>query len=115
MLKRDIWDKLTDWKNRKHHPLVIKGLRQCGKTYIARHLGEEQYENCVYVDLRADQKVHRAFDGDFNVDQMVMAITATNPAARFLPGKTLLIWNCITTMRRAGHRSWILCTKKTER
>ena len=67
MLKRTIWDNLIDWKNRDHHPLIIKGLRQIGKTYIVRRFGEEYYENCVYVDLRATTAVHSAFDGDFDV------------------------------------------------
>ena len=91
MLKRDIWDKLTQWKNREHHPLVIKGLRQIGKTYIVRKFGSESYESCVYIDLRANQSVHSAFEGDFNVDQMVMSISATTPSAKFIPHKTLII------------------------
>lgn len=91
MLKRDIWEKLVDWNARKHHPLVIKGLRQIGKTYIVKRFGEKYYENCVYVDLRANKTVHSAFDGDFNVDQMVMSMSAAIPSARFVPEKTLII------------------------
>ncbi len=51
MLKRDIWEKLIEWKDNKHHPLVIKGLRQIGKTYIVKQFGEQFYENVVYIDL----------------------------------------------------------------
>lgn len=91
MLRRDIWDRLVEWKERPHHPLIIKGLRQTGKTYIVRRFGEEFYESCVYTDLRADRKVHAAFEGDFNVDLMVMAISAVNTASTFIPGKTLII------------------------
>ncbi len=91
MLKRTIWDSLVNWKNRAHHPLVIKGLRQIGKTFIVRRFGEEYYENCVYIDLRANSNVHYAFDGDFNVDQMVLSISAVIKDARFITGKTLII------------------------
>jgi predicted AAA+ superfamily ATPase len=91
MLKRDIWDSLSEWKNRKHHPLVIKGLRQTGKTYIVRRFGEEAYDSCVYIDLRADKTVHYAFDGDFDVDRMVMSISAAKTSARFIPDRTLII------------------------
>lgn len=45
----------------------------------------------MYIDLRADQTIHNAFDGDFNVDRMVMAISAAYPSARFVPEKTLII------------------------
>lgn len=44
MLKRDILYELAAWKERKHHPLVIRGLRQIGKTYIAKQFGEIYYE-----------------------------------------------------------------------
>lgn len=91
MLKRSILNELVSWKNRKHHPLVIKGLRQVGKTYIVKEFGKENYEYVIYVDLRSNNLIHSVFDGDFNVDLMVMAITANIPSARFVPNKTLLI------------------------
>ena len=91
MLKREIWTELQSWKNRSHHPLVIRGLRQVGKTYIVKKFGEESYASCVYIDLRANKTVHSAFDGDFNVDQMVMSISAAIPSSSFIPGNTLII------------------------
>ena len=91
MLKRTIWNSLVDWKRRNHHPLIIKGLRQTGKTYIVRRFAEEFYDNYVYIDLRANTNVHYAFDGDFNVDQMVLSISAVIRDATFIPGKTLII------------------------
>lgn len=91
MLKREIWDTLIKWKENNHHPLVIKGLRQIGKTFIVKQFGKEFYESCVYIDLRADMSVHSAFEGDFNVDQMVMSLSAANTSAKFIPKKTLII------------------------
>ncbi len=91
MLKRDIWNDLIAWKNREHHPLLIKGLRQIGKTYIVKKFGEELYSSVVYLDLRANKTIHDAFNGDLSVDQMVLSITANIPSARFIPGHTLLI------------------------
>lgn len=93
MLKRDIWVKLMEWKNRKHRPLIIKGLRQTGKTFIVKEFGREFYKNVIYIDLRANKSVHSAFEGDFSVDKMVMSISATIPSARFLPGETLIIFD----------------------
>lgn len=91
MLRRDIWDDLLAWKSREHHPLVIKGLRQIGKTYIVKQFGIENYESCIYIDLRANTTIHSVFDGDFDVDKMVMSITANDTSARFIKGDTLLI------------------------
>lgn len=91
MLKRNIWQELIEWKNREHNPLVIRGLRQIGKTFIAKEFGKQFYENVVYLDLRANTAVHKAFDGDFDVNQMILSITAVEHTARFIPNKTLLI------------------------
>ena len=91
MLKRDVIKELVAWKDRKHHPLVIRGLRQIGKTYIVKQFGEEHYENVIYLDLRSNKSIHKAFDGNFDVNQMIMAITAAMPNVKFVPDKTLLI------------------------
>ena len=91
MLTRSIWQDLVAWKGRAHHPLVIGGLRQVGKTYIVRAFGEQHYENVVYLDLRANRSVHAAFAGDFDVNDMILSITSGTPDARFEPHRTLLI------------------------
>ena len=93
MLKRTILHELADWKNRKHHPLILRGLRQIGKTYIAKEFGEKFYDSVIYFDLRSNTSIHKAFEGNFDVEQMILSITALEPSARFLPGKTLLIFD----------------------
>ena len=52
-MKRFITDKLIKWKNSKDRkPLILKGARQVGKTYILKEFGENNYENVAYPDLR---------------------------------------------------------------
>ena len=108
MLKRDSILELLDWKNRPHHPLVVRGLRQIGKTYTVKKFGEEFYESVIYLDLRANTAVHKAFDGDFDVDQMVLSISAIVPSAKFVAGKTLLILDEIQdcTNARSSLKYW---------
>ena len=92
MLKRSITSLLQKWRERdNHHPLIVRGLRQTGKTFSVRQFGDENYDNVVYLDLRANRNIHSAFDGDFSVDEMIVAISARIPSARFVPGKTLII------------------------
>ena len=91
MLERAIMRDLEAWKARPHHPLILSGLRQTGKTFIVREFGARNYPNVVYLDLRANAAVHAAFEGSFDVDQMVLSITATIPDVRFVPGQTLLV------------------------
>ena len=91
MLYREVWQELINWKKRPHHPLVVRGLRQIGKTYIVKQFGKEFYDNLIYLDLRANTAVHKAFEGDFDVNQMILSITSVEKEARFIPGKTLII------------------------
>ena len=91
MLERTIWNDLIEWKSHNHHPLIVRGLRQVGKTFIVREFGKAFYDNVVYLDLRANKTIHKVFDGNFDVNQMVMSITASVPSARFITGRTLLI------------------------
>lgn len=59
MLKRKIETYLADWKQSKDRkPLVIKGIYQCGKTYIVQKFARENYDSVVYMNfiLEPDKK-----------------------------------------------------------
>ncbi|SCJ22848.1 Uncharacterised protein [uncultured Clostridium sp.] len=48
MLKRKMEQKLTDWKNTENHkPLIIKGCRQCGKTFSVLDFAKKNYKHVV--------------------------------------------------------------------
>ena len=52
MLKRKISETLKEWKEQPNHsPLVIMGIRQCGKTYISQLFAEENYKHVVYINF----------------------------------------------------------------
>ena len=110
MLEREIIQDLVEWKNRKHHPLVVRGLRQIGKTFIVKEFGKANYENVIYLDLRSNKEVHKAFEQDFDVNQMILSITSIVPNVRFVPKKTLLILDEIQdcTNARSSLKYWDL-------
>ena len=55
-MRRYIKEQLIKWKNRKDRkPLILKGARQVGKTYILKEFGEEQYENIAYFNFDHDE------------------------------------------------------------
>ena len=59
MLKRKIETYLSEWKRSDDRkPLVIKGVRQCGKTYIVRKFARDNYDEVVYMNfiLEPDKK-----------------------------------------------------------
>lgn len=94
MLKRKIEDILIKWKNTENHkPLVIKGIRQCGKTFIVQHFAEANYKSVVYVNFALQPEKSAAFTGSKEVDVMMMNLSAIMPEAEFIPYETCLIFD----------------------
>ena len=92
MLKRKIYDDLLKWKNTKNKkPLVIKGLRQVGKTYIVKKFTEENYENVIYLDFRKNQELRFIFNHSFIINDLISQITANIRDAHAIPYHTLII------------------------
>lgn len=94
MLKRKIYNELLIWKNTKDKkPLVIKGLRQVGKTYIVKKFAKENYQNVIYLDFRKNQELHYIFDNSFIINDVISQITANIPNTNAIPYNTLLIFD----------------------
>lgn len=95
MFKRKAMDALVAWKNDtgKKKALVIKGMRQIGKTYLVEAFAREQYENVVYLNFKDNVSARKIFDGDFEVDRITVDISALMPTVHFVPEKTILIFD----------------------
>ena len=92
MLKRKIEDALKAWKEEAgHKPLVVKGCRQCGKTFSVRKFAKDNYANTVYLNFIEEPHYMLAFEGSKKVDDITMNITAMMPDAVFEEGKTCLV------------------------
>ena len=92
MLRRKIEQTLHQWKNTTdHNPLVIKGIRQCGKTFIVQKFAQENYENTIYINFALEPDKISAFLGNKDVDTILLNISTLMPQARLVPGKTCLI------------------------
>ena len=93
MLRRKIVDQLVAWKNDSNRkPVILKGCRQCGKTYSARQFAAQNYKSAVYINFFENPGAKDIFSGPLDVDQMVMMASAyLGPSANFIPGETVLI------------------------
>lgn len=92
MLKRKIENALVVWKKEVgHKPIVIKGCRQCGKTFSVRKFAGENYAHVVYLNFIENPDYRLAFEGSKSVDDITMNITAMKPDAVFEDGKTCLV------------------------
>ena len=102
MLRRKIESVLTEWKDSElKKPLVIKGIRQCGKTYIVQKFAKENYENVVYMNFILEPDKKLAFTGNIDVDTILLNLSALIPGSRFVKGKTCIILDEIQECREA--------------
>ena len=92
MLRRKIYDKLLAWKNRtgKKDAILLRGVRQCGKTYIVREFGKRKYKNFIEINFIERPDMQAVFSGNLDVDSMVQQIKLSMPGCQFIPGETLL-------------------------
>lgn len=95
MLKRKIEQNLLDWKNTPNHkPLIIKGCRQCGKTYSVRKFAKKNYKNEIYLNFFKNPDYISIFEGSLEIDNLIMMISALlGSTAIFEPGNTIIIFD----------------------
>ena len=102
MLRRKIETVLAGWKNSEaKKPLVIKGIRQCGKTYIVQKFAKENYESVVYMNFILEPDKKTAFVGNIDVDTIILNLSALIPGCRFIDGKTCIVLDEIQECREA--------------
>lgn len=92
-MRRYIKEQLIKWKNRNDRkPLILKGARQVGKTYILKEFGNEEYDNVAYFNFDHDEALKNLFlstkDPKRILEQLVFV--AGKP---IMPEKTLIIFD----------------------
>ena len=92
-MKRFIMRKLIDWKNSKDRkPLILKGARQVGKTYILKEFGENNYDNVAYFNFDHDDGLENLFlntkDPKRIIEQLSLVI-----GKKISPESTLIIFD----------------------
>lgn len=93
MLKRKIEQTLLEWKNTENRkPLIVKGCRQCGKTFSVLDFAHKNYKNVVYLNFFENPDYASVFAGSLEIDHIVMMLTALlGSSAVFEAGETVLV------------------------
>ena len=101
-MKRTVMEKLLAWKNKAHRkPLLVTGVRQCGKTYLIRQFGAEAFEDCAYFNFDGDDGLRSVFAYDFHIPRILDELGSTVLGRRIIPGKTLVVFDEIQACPRA--------------
>lgn len=92
---------LVKWKgseNRK--PLIIRGARQVGKTWLLKAFGQQEYEHCAYINFEGNTALKGLFQTDFDIKRILTAIQIETGQA-VVAGKTLIVFDEIQEAKGA--------------
>ena len=111
---RDITNNLKMWKeNKRRKPLLMTGVRQCGKTYIINEFGNTYFDSMAYLNFEETENARAIFDYDFDVDRIISEIGYLTGKS-IVPGETLLFLDEIQNCPRAVTALKYFCEKKRE-
>lgn len=90
-MKRFAMQKLVDWKEDPYRlPLIIRGARQVGKTWLMKEFGRLCFEKCAYINFDRNKRMEQLFSGDFSVDRILAGLTIES-GVEIEPENTLII------------------------
>lgn len=75
-MERQIYAQLIDWKEKKDRkPLILKGARQVGKTYILKEFSRQNFKNVHYLNFEEDELLNRIFERDLKPGRIIQEIS----------------------------------------
>ena len=101
IMQRDFIQNLIEWKDSKRRkPLILTGVRQCGKTYLLKEFGSEYFDNFCYINFESAGKYSAIFEYDYDVKRILREIELAENV-KITAGKTLLIFDEIQECPKA--------------
>lgn len=90
-MKRNAMQRLLEWKNDPcRNPMIIRGARQVGKTWLMKEFGSREFEHCAYINFDRNMCMKQLFSGDFDVDRILRGLSIES-GVEIEPENTLII------------------------
>ena len=90
-MKRYAINRLQEWKEDPYRlPMIIRGARQVGKTWLMQEFGRTAFEQCAYINFDRNERMQNLFSGDFDVDRILRGL-AIESGVEIDPENTLII------------------------
>ena len=112
-MQRSAIAQLTAWKtspNRK--PLVIRGARQVGKTWLMKEFGRQEFKNFVYINFDSNPDMANLFEGSLQISRLIAGLQIYS--GQKITTDTLLIFDEIQEVPRALSSLKYLCEEAPE-
>lgn len=99
---RSIIQDLKKWKDdERRKPLIMTGVRQCGKTYTLKAFGSEHFGDTAYFNFEERPALASIFEYDFDVNRIIDELGSVILGRKITPGQTLVIFDEIQECPRA--------------
>jgi len=100
-MRRDLLEKLVTWKNSQvRKPLIIRGARQVGKTWLMKEFGRTNYDQTIYLNFEKNKRLGYLFTDGFEIKRVITALQAES-GLTVKPDNTLLIFDEIQSVPEA--------------
>ena len=113
-MKRFITDSLIAWKNSKtRKPLILKGARQVGKTYILKEFGGKYYHDMVYFNFDHDEGLSDLFKNTKDPKRIIEQLALAS-GKKIVPNDTLIFFDEIQECPNALNSLKYFCEEVPE-
>jgi hypothetical protein len=98
---RNAMEKLNRWKQKQNKkPLIIRGARQVGKTWLMQEFGKTAYENTVYINFDNNPQMRELFSADMRIDRIITGLELYT-GHKINAANTLLIFDEVQEVPKA--------------
>lgn len=100
-MERFAMEKLLQWKEKKNRkPMILKGARQVGKTWLMKEFGRRYFKYTAYINFDNNKHMKDVFESDYDIGRILMAVNIAS-GTKIIPGETLIIFDEIQENSKA--------------
>ena len=113
-MQRYLMNELLQWKEKENRkPLILKGARQVGKTWLMKEFGRLHFKKVAYVTFFNNQRMKKVFDEDYDIERIIININIETHT-EVTPNDTLIIFDEIQEAPRALEALKYFCENAPE-
>lgn len=114
-MERIAYEQLVKWKDKKgRKPLLVTGVRQCGKTYLIQEFGKKEFRDMAYFNFDGNEGLRSIFEYDFNITRILDELGSVVLGKKIIPGTTLVFLDEIQDCPRAIQSLKYFCENMPE-
>jgi len=100
-MNRDVYKELLNWKmSDRRKPLLLRGARQTGKTFILKEFGKREYQNVAYFNFEEDPRIKDFFRGSLQPEKLIQSLSLYHKRP-ILPTSDLIVFDEIQVSNEA--------------